>query len=246
MCLELQHLVKWGALYRHVFCRQDRERRGLELLRLPDNSFSTLACAWPRTHACTWPRKRTKQRSVARHCSMHTMAACFPTLTSAFPGHITICPLPFPVHPHTAPHTPPECPDYRWSYTHRGPIPSELIAALQLLLTQQSQQYPPHHQQHGSSSQTGTSSTGSLLGLNYFYPGSFTAATPSAGGDSGGVGGVRDLGPLPPHVCSLALLPSGTQGYVPSDVRWLMEEGSPVFDLYKECLVRSGWLCCVS
>jgi hypothetical protein len=50
--------------------------------------------------------------------------------------------------------------------------------------------------------------------------------------------GAGDLGPLPPHVCSLALLPRGSGGYVPPAVRELMEEGSPVYELYKECKVR--------
>ena len=53
-----------------------------------------------------------------------------------------------------------------------------------------------------------------------------------------GAGASDDLGPLPPHVCSLALLPAGAAGYVPEGVRWLMQEGSPVYDLYKECPVR--------
>jgi hypothetical protein len=65
-----------------------------------------------------------------------------------------------------------------------------------------------------------------LLRLELFYspPGSGPAARP-------------DMGPLPPHVCSLALLPTGAAGYVPPGVRWLMEEGSPVADIYRECPV---------
>jgi hypothetical protein len=72
------------------------------------------------------------------------------------------------------------------------------------------------------------------------------AAPPPGGGPPGllrleqfygGAAGAADMGPLPPHVCSLALLPSGAAGYVPESVRWLMEEGSPVFDMYRECPV---------
>ncbi len=106
-----------------------------------------------------------------------------------------------------------ECPDYRWSYTHASPGPGDLISALTTLQSRQ----PPADR--------------SFLRLSSFY-----AASDAPG--------AAELGPLPPHVCSLALLPGGSAaGYVPAGVRWLMEEGSPVYDLYKECPVGVFLFC---
>jgi hypothetical protein len=105
-------------------------------------------------------------------------------------------------------------------------MPSELTAALRRY--QEGAAAAPQQQQQAGGGPA-------LMSLDFFYPAA-SASSSSASAARGGGG--PDLGPLPPHVCSLALLPGGSGGYVPADVRWLMEEGSPVYDLYRECPVR--------
>jgi hypothetical protein len=51
------------------------------------------------------------------------------------------------------------------------------------------------------------------------------------------VAGAGGLEALPPHVCSLALLPPGALEHVPAAVQHLMAEGSPVYDMYESCPV---------
>ncbi len=43
--------------------------------------------------------------------------------------------------------------------------------------------------------------------------------------------------PLLPHVCSLALLPMGSRELLPKAIRHIMDEDSPVADLYNDCEV---------
>lgn len=134
------------------------------------------------------------------------------------------------------PTNPTECPDYRWSYSGSAPLPSELAPVLASLL-QEAQQARPGQ-------------LPAMLRLERFYGGHKNGGGGPAANGSGGSaanGGAaaakEDLGPLPPHVCSLALLPGNAGGYVPADFRWLMEEGSPVYDLYKECKVGARHPC---
>lgn len=104
------------------------------------------------------------------------------------------------------------CPDYRWYYDGRSPSCTDLQAVL--TSTTNGILHLPNHLPHQSSSSTRSYSTG-----------------PTSS---------RSTGPLLPHVCSLALLPSSAQGLLAYGVRHLMVQGSPVYDIYYECPVRNG------